>query len=259
MRLLTLAARECAYVVVAIQFLTRLPVPALSRFEPAWMARAMAYYPLAGLLVGAISAVVWIAAAHVWPAHIAALLAVAAGTLATGALHEDGLADTADALGGGRTREQRLAILKDSRIGPYGTLALIFAVGLKVMALAVLPAMTGALALLAIHAGARTVPVIATALMPYAGDTSAAKVAPMVPTPGRLTFALVTGLLPSLALSVSPALLIWPAGFAAAFAPLLQGRRLLGGYTGDILGAAEQMYEIAALLTLAAVLGSHIV
>ncbi|MFX8554357.1 adenosylcobinamide-GDP ribazoletransferase, partial [Acinetobacter baumannii] len=91
--------------------LTRLPVPHLAGFEPDWLTRSAAYFPLAGLIVGAICGIVLSTASEIWGPAVAAVLAVAAGCAATGCFHEDGLADTADGLGGGQTAEQRLLIM----------------------------------------------------------------------------------------------------------------------------------------------------
>lgn len=243
--------QEASYGVVAVQFLTRLPVPVLPSFRPAWMAASVAYFPAAGLLVGLISGGVWFAAWGPWSSAVAAIMAVLAGIAATGAFHEDGLADTADGLGGGQTPEQRLAIMKDSRIGTYGTVALVGALALKVSALALMSPWDGALALVAMHAAARIVPVVASAAMPYAGEIAGAKVAPVSPTRNRLVFAVVTGLVPCLLLQMVPAVTAVAAGAAASAWVLWQAQRLIGGHTGDVLGASEQVFEVAMLLVLA--------
>src|SRR4051812_10900551 len=131
------AGREVGRLLAAIQFMTRLPLPAIA-FEPDWLARSAKYFPLVGILVGLISGAVLLVAAHLWPQPIPAILAVAAALVLTGALHEDGLVDTADSLGA-TTRERRLAIMKDSSIGAYGALALVVCLGLRVAALSALP------------------------------------------------------------------------------------------------------------------------
>jgi adenosylcobinamide-GDP ribazoletransferase len=248
-------AREATLVVVALQFLTRLPVPRLAKFDPKWLDSASGYFPLAGLIVGAISAVTLWASHVVLPGALPAILAISAGIAATGAFHEDGLADTADGLGGGQSREQRLAIMKDSRIGTYGTVALLLALALKIASLAALAVPTAVAALLAAHAGARMVPVVASAMLPYAGETGGAKVAPIEPPPSRLTFALLTGLAPFLLLPLWPALGALLAGVVAAGWMLARAMRSIGGHTGDVLGASEQAFEVAVLVVLAGALG----
>lgn len=246
--------QEGTYLLVAIQFLTRLPVPHLEGFEPRWLDRSAAYFPLVGLIVGLIAAFVLLGAALIWPEPIPAILAVAAGIAATGAFHEDGLADTADGLGGGQSRAQRLLIMKDSRIGTYGTVALVMALGLKVACLSALTPVAGALALLAAHAGGRIMPVIASALLPYGGDGDGAKVAPITPSSRRLAFAVATGLMPFALIPLSPAALALGAGVITAAVLLAKAMHAIGGHTGDVLGAAEQAFETAVLLALAGTL-----
>lgn len=245
------ARLEGTYVLVAIQFLTRLPVKALPGFEPAWLERSSAYFPLVGVIVGAIAGTVYLAASAVWGPPVAAVLAIAVGIATTGAFHEDGLADTADGLGGGQTREQRLLIMKDSRIGTYGTAALLTALGLKVAALASLGPWAGALSLLAAHAGGRVVPVVASAILPYAGEAGIAKVAPMSPSRARLAIALLTGAAPFALLPPGLAIGAVVVATLAASWLLAKAMRSIGGQTGDVLGAAEQVFEVCVLLVLA--------
>jgi adenosylcobinamide-GDP ribazoletransferase len=242
---------ELQYLLIAIQFLTRIPVPTLARFEQSWLDLSSAYFPVAGFIVGVLSAATFYGASLVWPLPICAALAIGVGIAATGAFHEDGLADTADGLGGGWSPSQRLLIMKDSRIGTYGACALLIALALKIAALAAMSPVNGALALLAAHTGARAVPVVASAWLPYAGDVEGAKVAPIRPTPRRVMFAVVTGLIPFLVLPGTPALMALCIGFAAATVVFAKALRLIGGHTGDVLGAAEQVFEVAVLVVLA--------
>ena len=188
--------QEGHYALTALQLLTRLPVQPLKGFEQAWVDRSTAYFPLAGLVVGVIVGAILLAAAAIWPAPVPALLAVVAGMAVTGALHEDGLADTVDGLGGGSTPEQRLGIMKDSRVGTYGALALIVAVALKVSALSMLAPIDAAVALILAHMSARVVPVLAAAYLPYVGDPATAKIPPLSSTPQRRWCAVILGLLP---------------------------------------------------------------
>jgi adenosylcobinamide-GDP ribazoletransferase len=246
--------REVRYFLVAVQFLTRIPVRTAPGFEPEWLDHSAKYFPLVGALVGCISAAVFWAAAAVWPPAVPAILAVAAGIAVTGAFHEDGLADTADGLGGGATREARLAIMKDSRIGTYGVVVLVTVLLLKIGVLSSLALSLAVPALIAAHAAGRLAGVLASVCLPYAGDTSAAKVKPLAArqTSGALLVAALFGLLPAflLPLPISiPALLL--SALAAATVGLL-ARRLIGGCTGDVLGAVEQTAEVAFLLAVQA-------
>ena len=241
----------------AVQFLTRIPTPALRDFQPDWISRSARYFPLVGLLVGGGCAAVFWSASLVWSGWLPALLAIAAGVLITGAFHEDGLADTADGLGGGTTVARRLTIMKDSRIGTYGALALGLSLAIKAAALATLPAGLGAWTLVAAHGAGRGASVLAMRALPYVGD---AKVGKWKPSPADLSLAevLTAVAVAGLPLALSPdgvvglAILI---GAILALAVSLIARRLLGGYTGDVLGAIEQVFELGFVLGVAASLG----
>ena len=243
--------QEAAYGVVAVQFLTRLPVPVLRSFRASWLDGSSAYFPLVGLLVGGIGAAILVVANLVWPWPIPAILAVASAIAATGAFHEDGLADTADGLGGGQSPAQRLEIMKDSRLGTYGALALLVMLGLKVASLSMFSPLDGALALVAAHMGARAVPVVASRWMAYVGDVTSGKVAPVKPSQNRMLFALACGLAPFLLIPWVPAAIALVAASLAAAGLLGKAKHLIGGQTGDVLGAAEQTFETVVLLALA--------
>ena len=248
--------RQLALFLTAVQFLTRLPVPLMTNFDPAWTARSARYFPLVGALVGTVSAGVLVASSQVWGGWLPALLATGVGVLLTGAFHEDGLADTADGLGGGHTSARRLEIMKDSRIGTYGALALVLALLLKAGALEQTPVWVAALTLVAAHAGGRAAAVVVMRVAPYAGDRSSTKVKPVADGVTRtevmiglvcagvatVPIAIVAPLATSIALVV--------AAVAALAVPQL-ARRLIGGWTGDTLGATEQAFEIAFLVAVA--------
>ena len=234
---------------VALQFLTRLPVPQVRGFTPDMISRSTRYYPVVGALVGGICALVLTGAAQVWDGVLPAMLAIAVGVLVTGAFHEDGLADTFDGLGGGTEPARRLEIMKDSRIGTFGALGLGLVLALKVAALAQLAPPLAALGLLCAHAGGRTAAVLAMAALAPVGQS--AKWSPDRLRPIEPVLAVVLGAAPLVLLGAqaAPALAL---GLALAALPALASRRLIGGYTGDILGAVEQMFELGVLLALAA-------
>ncbi|MCG6206820.1 adenosylcobinamide-GDP ribazoletransferase [Rhodopseudomonas sp. HC1] len=246
----------------AIRFLTILPVPNSERApEPDWLTRAMTFFPVVGVGIGVISAMVLVLGNSLFGPGVAALLAVAASVMVTGAMHEDGLADTFDSFGGGWSVERRLEIMKDSRLGTYGGLALGLDVALRATALAQLPLWAALAALVACHAAARATPGFVTRKLSYAGNISGMKVsyadAPM--RKDEFVLVLITVALASLPLLlVSPVALIAGLGGGAALAALMTrwAKRLLGGYTGDVLGAVEQMFEIGFLLGVAAVLAA---
>ena len=247
-----------------LRFYSRLPVPVLaSEIEPygapdfATMPRAV---PLAGAIIGAVGALV-LAGGHTLGlgAWLCAAFAVASLTLATGAFHEDGLADAADGLGGGATPERRLEIMKDSRIGSFGGAALILAYLLRIGCLAEILARTdpfsAAAALIVVAALSRTAGLVLMTLLPPARVTGSSYVAGQ-PAAGIVATAwLICGALAVIAGIVAP--LPWPGlllafvfagGVAVAMTRL--SARLIGGQTGDVGGAIQQLAEIAAYLGL---------
>lgn len=236
-----------------MQVLTRLPVPRLHGFAEKWMERGVKYFPLTGAIVGAACGAILLAASSVWHGVLPALLTVAAGIAITGGLHEDGFADFFDSMGGA-TREARLAIMKDSRIGTYGALALGAGVAIKVFALSGLPLWVAAAAMAPAHAGGRLAAVAVLSLLPYAGGISAAKIKPLGRgvTRSDLGIAAALGMLPLLLLPLHFGLPAFAAGAVAVVIAAFAAKRMLGGYTGDVLGAVEQIFEIAFLLTAAA-------
>lgn len=251
--------QELRRLLCAVQFMTRLPTPNID-WRPDSLARSARYFPLVGLLTGGLSALALVLARMIWrDGPLPALLAVGVGVLVTGALHEDGLADVADGLGGGQTRERRLAIMKDSRLGVYGALALGLVLAVKVAALAEVRApLAAAAALISAHVGGRAV-AAAGMTGPYAADPAASKlpavdrgVRPWEASVALLIGAVVIGLLMRPAAGLACAV----AGLAAAAVPLLAARRLIGGQTGDVLGAAEQAFEAGFILAAAALASS---
>ncbi|MGQ0457827.1 MAG: adenosylcobinamide-GDP ribazoletransferase [Hyphomicrobium sp.] len=250
-------AREVRLFLVAVQFLTRLPVKQLQDFDAQWLDRAAKYFPLVGALIGALAAMVLVVSTAIFPQPIPILLALLAGAAATGAMHEDGLADAADGLLGGATRERRLEIMKDSRLGVFGALALGFVIAFKFSAIAALGPILATAALVAAHAGGRMAVVLALRALPYAGDVEAAKVRPLATaaTNGELALAMLFGVAPGLALlPLDACLLAMAAGLIAAACLGFMSWRRIQGYTGDILGAVEQVFEAVFLVVAAAII-----
>lgn len=245
----------------AVRFFTILPVrTAKGEMASDWLTRCIKYSPLVGIGVGAVSALVWLIASGIWDATIAAMLAVAASIALTGALHEDGFADTFDGFGGGWTVEKRLAIMKDSRLGTYGALALGLGIALRIAALASLSPWAGAAVLIAAHAAARAAPAFVMLRLSYVGEVAAMKV-PYIqsrPRADELMLILVITAVAAVPLAAITGIAIaagWLCGALAAACLALWARRLLGGYTGDVLGGIEQTFEIGFLLGAVAVLG----
>lgn len=236
---------------LAVQFLTRLPVPGTVPWSDDLTIRSVKFYPLVGGLVGLIGAVVLWIAALILPLSVAVLLSLAATLLATGAFHEDGLADAADGLGGGATRDRALEIMRDSRLGSYGAVTLGTVLALKVAVLMEMPPMAAGMALIAGHGMSRMAAVHIIATTRYARLTGSKFAAPKVTRDGyrwALTTALVLLMPAVLTMGIGAGAL----GLCLAIA-LGQGMRLLclrklGGYTGDCLGAVQQLSELGFLI-----------
>ena len=246
--------------IVATQFLTRLPTPRLAEFERSWLSQSARYFPLVGALVGAISVGVWWLARHWLPSSVAVGLMLAASLLATGAFHEDGLADTFDGMGAGGSKERILSVMKDSRLGAFGAIALFMALGLKWAALDALPDRLVPVMVMTAHVLSRW---CATALiwrLPYVRD-EAGKSKPFANRLSGGEWALsgaigCLGLVPVFGLSMQRWGALAPrsiaiASLAAALLAWLAARYFrhrIGGYTGDCLGAVQQLAELAFLL-----------
>jgi adenosylcobinamide-GDP ribazoletransferase len=234
----------------SIAFLTRLPVAHAPPPAGADLSRAAWAFPLAGVLVALIAAVVYALAHKIGsPPWVAAALAVAATLAVTGCLHEDGLADTADGFGGGDSRERKLEIMRDSRIGTYGVCALTLSILLRVGAIASLGNPIVVLwALVAAHGAARAALPVFMALVPPARSDGLAYAAGR-PSGERVITASVLGIL-ILAIALGPTLgiaaliLLLVAIVLMAWLSVVQ----IDGQTGDVIGAVEQVGEILILL-----------
>lgn len=254
--------REWRLFLVAVQFLTRLPTPQIAALPEDWLARSGKYFPLVGALIGGFSALALLGAHAIWRSGpLPALLAVGAGVVLTGALHEDGLSDTADAFGGGRSAEQRLAIMKDPRLGAFGALALGLVLALKVAALAALPVGLAAAGLVSAHIGARATAVWTMSFLPYAAEQAASKVAAPHRTlrPWELALTLACALASCL-LPMGPRVggACAAGGLVAALLLARTSAKRIGGHTGDVLGAVEQAYELVFLLGLSGFSASRV-
>jgi adenosylcobinamide-GDP ribazoletransferase len=235
---------------VSLLFLTRLPLPRLAEGADLTLAPAMRAFALAGALIGLIEGLAFLIADLIGLSMIlAALIAVAAGLLATGALHEDGLADMADGFGGGRgDRERILAIMRDSRIGSFGVAALVLAIGLRTGALSTLDSAHALMALVAAGAVSRG---MLPAMMRYGKPARADGLAAQAGIPSAETAAWSFALAALLAI-----LTLGGRGLAALLLATLAiwgvnayARWRIGGYTGDVVGAGQQAAAILVLLT----------
>nr|WP_067294931.1 adenosylcobinamide-GDP ribazoletransferase [Marinobacterium profundum] len=234
----------------ALTFFTRIPPPAWVKFGTDELNHASRYFPLVGLLVGLVAAALYAIFALLFPTAIAVLLSTGCILLLTGGFHEDGLADLCDGFGGGWTPQQTLDIMKDSRLGSYGALGLITVLGLKLASLISISDVL--LALIAGHTLSRFVAVSLIHTDRYVQLDQLSKVRPLASNMSRAE--LLIAAVPALA-----CLLLLPGYSAvAAIAALLLlrlylcrlFRRRLGGYTGDCLGATQQLAEVTVYLTL---------
>ena len=246
----------------ALGFFTRLPIPTWVPWSPERLNHAARYLPLVGWVVGATGALSYLGLTLVLPPALAVVLSMAVTIRITGAFHEDGFADTCDGLGGGGDKAQVLAIMKDSRIGSYGAVTLVLVVGLKIALTALLAERGAALAAIAVlyaHVLSRAAPLDVMWGLPYIGDADGSKSKPLAESITRES--IWTGLawaLPALGL-MWWALGLWQ--IAVAIVPWMialgQMRRLLlrrlEGFTGDTLGATQQLCELALLLGVALV------
>ena len=253
---------------LALQFFTRVPVTGRLAewvgFSPERLRASAAHFPGVGLLVGAVAALVYGALflalpLSPWKPAVAAVLSTIATVLLTGGFHEDGLSDLADGLGGSYSRERALEIMKDSRVGAFGALALVLALGAKLALLALLGSLSLTLvltALVAAHVASRTWPLLTIATLPHVGDTATSKSKPLADrlAPGALiagalwcalVYTALLGLATALAVPLLAGLLASALGWATVHWRL---RTRLQGFTGDGLGAAQQVAEIAFYL-----------
>jgi adenosylcobinamide-GDP ribazoletransferase len=230
----------------AVSFLTIIPAPG-SNVPPG---RSAIFFPLIGAILGAAGAGLFIAANFVLPVSLAALFTVAFWTLVSGVLHEDGLADVADAMRAGRTREKMIAILKDSRIGTYGAVAILLSLVARWQALEHIPAAR----IIEICVIAQAVPRAALVALAWlsrpSGEGLGLAFCASLTTPGAL-IAIAQGLAASMLLGWRPGLLIVTGAYVIIRGARNYFYKRIGGVNGDCLGATEQLVEIFILVLFA--------
>lgn len=248
--------RERDLFFTALRFFTRIPVPGSLPHSGDGLDAAARYFPLVGLLVGAIGALVYGVAIWLWTPALAIVIAMFTTIMLTGAFHEDGFADTCDGFGGGWQRQQILDIMKDSRLGTYGALGLGLLMATKFLALEALDnAGLVAVALLVGHTWSRLLATSYLVDLPYVRDDETSRSKPLATrlSGNGLRFAVVTSLPLVLLISfwqflvVAVVLLLWRWYFGYRMT------RRIGGYTGDCLGAAQQVAEVLIYLALVAI------
>jgi adenosylcobinamide-GDP ribazoletransferase len=235
-----------------VSFLTRIPVA--TKVGERDIAASVAWFPVVGLIVGALSGAVYVLASKLWPSPVAAFLAVATGIAVTGAFHEDGLGDTADALGAASTGRDPQSVLQDPRMGAFGVVALVIDIGLRVTCVAALTPRAGALALIGAHALARGVSAGTVVSAPSAGAGLGSSYAALAPRWRGVVAAVVGALIATACLGIGGLVAL----IAAVILAILVSRwaeHSLGGVSGDVLGAIEQLGEVATLLVVVALVG----
>ncbi len=242
---------------LAIHFLTRIPTGVDVDYSPERLLDASRYYPLVGAIVGLVAALAFFVASLFLPTLVAVIIATAATALLTGGFHEDGLADTFDGVSGAHTRERSLEIMRDSRIGTFGALALILVITLKIAALTSLSEnQTIIIALIAAHIISRTSIVIVQATSTYAREEGFAGTNDQAPSPINSIIASLIAVVTivAVALILSPISALWSIAGAIVGHVLIRlyFQPKLKGHTGDTLGATQQVTEIGIYLALAA-------
>lgn len=250
--------KEWRYFLLAVGFFTRAPVPSLADFQESDLNHTAKYFPLVGIMVGLVGAGSFALSMQFLPQNIAVLISMAVTIYLTGAFHEDGLADSADGLGGGWERERILTIMQDSRLGTYGAVALCLMLFAKFQLLNSLNSYFVPFTLVAAHAFSRLCAVYIMATLTYTKPEGKAKPLATQISHADLILATLFGCLPLVLLAcfVNPWLngnLAWPKFGLCLFLPMAISwiwwrakiKQWLGGYTGDTLGAAQQITELA--------------
>jgi adenosylcobinamide-GDP ribazoletransferase len=242
----------------AIAFFTRLPVPSDLPYSPDRLNRSALFFPLVGVVVALFCAVAFALAHLILPLSLAVLVSMAVSVRLTGAFHEDGWADSCDALGSAFTREDALRIMKDSRIGTYGAVGLFFMLSAKGVALFELARMAPegeaawviATVLLVAHPLSRWVSTALIHIMPYVRDDESGKSKPLAQALSQRDLAIASafGLAPLLLLPMTLALLLVGIALLMLWRAFVFLNARLGGYTGDTLGATQQLCELLLYL-----------
>lgn len=241
---------------IAQQFYTRVPVPSWVGYHPDWLNAATRYFPLVGAIVGLSVGAIYAVFNHWLPSELSAALAIGWGIWLTGAFHEDGFADTCDALGGGQSRSDILRIMQDSRIGAYGAIGIGLLLFIKIHAVAALNGDAAIMALVVAHTVSRAAAITLMRTLPYARAADTPSKSKPVAQGVRAcdawcAYLSAAALVLGAALWLTAPWLLSAACLAAGLAAvglrhLTQQR--LQGYTGDVLGATQQLAETAFLI-----------
>ena len=248
--------KELAYFFSGLSFYTRIPCPSWVGFSAENLNKSRKYLPLIGLIVGMIAALAYGLSSFLLPVSVSIILSMIVTVYLTGAFHEDGLADCVDGFGGGWEKDQILAIMKDSRIGSYGTISLVMVLGLKFALLWELQAISEQFLLLSLvlaHSLSRLMASLIMQFYDYVSEVSASK-SSSVTSMNLSTLEMCWSILPILAILF----VIGNSKFVIAILPLLilawllggYYQKRIGGYTGDCLGATQQLAEVSFYVVL---------
>jgi len=245
--------RQLTLFFVSMGFFTRIPMPAWVKVDSENLNKSNRYFGLVGILVGGLSAAVYALAVNWLPASVAIIFAMITSAILTGGFHEDGLADTADGFGGGWTVADKLLIMKDSRLGSYGALALVFILMLKWQLLNEMAAIDTHMVSVALVVGHCLSRVFAASFIfteQYVSDSDTSKSKPLAQNQSvnELLISLMTALATLMLLSLTQALTLIGALLLLRWGLVVAFRRQIGGYTGDTLGAGQQISEMLCYL-----------
>lgn len=247
--------REVRIFFTALMFLTRLPVPRFTDHSTEYLKNSSRYFPLIGWIVGGVGALVFYLFSYVLSPELSLLASMIATIVVTGAFHEDGFADVCDAFGGGWTKGKILAIMKDSRLGTYGTLGLLLILATKYVSLHDIATkeigrqindLLLVKIMVAAHSFSRFMSVVSIQYFPYVTEDAVSKSKPSAAqklTPASFSVSFLFALIPFLLLPF-PLWLAMPVCLLASFLLNRYFKKWIGGHTGDCLGAVQQTTEV---------------
>ncbi|MDX2479883.1 MAG: adenosylcobinamide-GDP ribazoletransferase [Desulfuromusa sp.] len=251
--------QEIHYFFTALMFFTRIPCPSWTKYRAEYLHKSRKYFPVIGWIVGGFSALVFWLAVHMFPLSIAVVLSVIGGVLLTGAFHEDGFSDVCDGFGGGYSKDQILTIMKDSRIGVYGAIGMLLLVLLKLYALYEIAEIDLYLLLITLinaHCSSRFIASTFVQSHDYVQDPDRSKAKPIASlrlTKAEMMFSFLLTLLPLLLFPHWIFILPLLVGYLAKIYLGYYFKKNIGGYTGDCLGATQQIAEVLFYLTVVAI------
>ncbi|MCY1720119.1 adenosylcobinamide-GDP ribazoletransferase [Prolixibacteraceae bacterium Z1-6] len=245
---------ELKIFLTALSFYTRVPVGNIKGWSERMLNKSTRYFPFIGILVGGVGALVFTVFNLYLPVSMAVILSMVSTILFTGAFHEDGFADFCDGFGGGYTPEKILLIMKDSRIGTYGSIGLISILGAKFITLMHTDAMRIPIILIAGHAFSRVFPVLLIYTSEYARLDASSKTKPVGKADSlfSLLFAVLIGSAPLIFFGWHEIIIVVALLMSTSFFFRNYITRKLGGYTGDVLGALQQLCEVGFYLAILA-------